>query len=71
MRDGKANSFHFLDHRTTDAKYNMITDTYMTAGNMEGSEPYLACLQAQIDKFGFKVEAVTLDAGYFLNFYHF
>ena len=42
MRDGKPNGFHFLDHRTTDAKYNIITDTYVTAGNMADSEPYLA-----------------------------
>ncbi|MBK5494515.1 IS1182 family transposase [Bacillus sp. TH13] len=68
MRDGKPNGFHFLDHRTTDAKYNIITDTYVTAGNMADSEPYLARLQAQIDKFGFKVEAVALDAGYFTGY---
>lgn len=53
MKDGKPNGFHFLDHRTIDAKYNIITDTYVTAGNMTDSEPYLARLQAQIDKFGF------------------
>ncbi|CAI8828111.1 transposase [Bacillus sp. IT-79MI2] len=34
MRDGKPNGFHFLDHRTTDAKYNIITDTFITAGNV-------------------------------------
>ncbi|EOO27406.1 hypothetical protein IIU_05911 [Bacillus cereus VD133] len=68
MRDGKPNGFHFLDHRTTDAKYNIITDTYITAGNMADSEPYLARLQTQIDKFGFKVEAVSLDAGYFIGY---
>lgn len=42
MRDGKPNGFHFLDHRTTDAKYNVITDTYITAGNIADSEQYLA-----------------------------
>lgn len=68
MRDGKPNGFHFLDHRTADAKYNIITDTYVTAGNMADSEPYLARLQAQIDKFDFKVEAVALDAGYFTGY---
>ncbi len=71
MGYGKPNGFHFLDHRTTDAKYNIITDTYVTAGNMADSEPYLARLQAQIDKFGFKVEAVALDAGYFYKIYDF
>ncbi len=35
---------------------------------MADSEPYLARLQAQIDKFGFKVEAVALDAGYFTGY---
>ncbi|MGK9484422.1 IS1182-like element ISBth7 family transposase [Bacillus tropicus] len=68
MRDGKPHGFHFLDHRTTDAKYNIITDTYVTAGNMTDSEPYLARRQAQIDKFDFKVEAVALDAGYFTGY---
>lgn len=57
---------HFL--RAIEAKYNIITDTYVTAGNMADSEPYLANLQAQIDKFGFKVEAVALDAGYFTGY---
>ncbi|OLR23046.1 transposase [Bacillus cereus] len=68
MRDGKPNGFHFLDHRTTDAKYNSITDAYAMAGNMADSEPYLARLQAQMDTFGFKVEAVALDAGYFTGY---
>lgn len=68
MRDGKPNGFHYLDHRTVDAKYNIITDTFITAGNVADSEPYLARLQKQIEKFGFQVEAVALDAGYFTNY---
>lgn len=68
MRDGKPNGFHFLDHRTTDAKYNIITDTFITAGNIADSEPYLSRLQTQIEKFGFEVEAVALDAGYFTGY---
>ncbi|ALZ64606.1 hypothetical protein FORC13_p121 (plasmid) [Bacillus cereus] len=54
MGDGKPNGFHFLDLRMTDAKHNIITDTYITAENMADSELFLAHLQAQIDKFGFK-----------------
>ncbi|WP_369901461.1 IS1182 family transposase [Bacillus manliponensis] len=68
MREGKPDGFHFLDHRTTDTKYNIITDTYITAGNVADSEPYLARLQSQVEKFGFKVEAVALDAGYFTGY---
>lgn len=44
MRDGKPNGFHFLEHLTTDVKYNIITDTYVTAGNMVDFQPYLAHL---------------------------
>ena len=57
MRDGKPNGFHYLDHRTVDAKYNIITDTCITPGNVADSEVYLARLQAQIQKFQFQVEA--------------
>ncbi|MBG9486870.1 transposase [Bacillus thuringiensis] len=68
MRDGKPNDFHFLDHRTTDAKYNIITDTYVTTENIANPDLYLVWLQAQIDEFRFKVEAVLLDAGYFTRY---
>ncbi len=64
MRDGKPNTVHSLSHRTNNVKYNIITDTYVKAENMADSEPYLPRLQTQIDKFGFKVKAVALDAGY-------
>ena len=63
-RDGKPKGFFYLDHRSVDGKYNIITDTYVTAGNVHDSIPYLERLDYQIDKFGFKVESVGLDAGY-------
>ncbi len=68
MRNEKLSGFHFLDHRTSDAEYNIITDTYVTAENMADSEPYLVRLQAQIDKFGFKLEAVALNTDYFTSY---
>lgn len=68
MREGKPQGFFFLDHRTVDAKYTIITDTFITAGNVSDSEPYLACLQKQIEKFQFCVEATALDAAYFTNY---
>lgn len=63
-RDGKPKGFFYLDHRTVDGKFNIITDTYITAGNIHDSIPYLSRLDHQIKKFGFEVEAVGLDAGY-------
>lgn len=35
---------------------------------MADSEQYVVSLQAQINEFGFKVEAVALDAGYFTGY---
>lgn len=63
-RDGKPKGFFYLDHRTVDEKANIITDTYVTPGNVNDVKPYIDRLKVQIEKFGFSVEAVGLDAGY-------
>lgn len=63
-RDGKPKGFFYLDHRSVDGKFNIITDTFVTAGNVHDSIPYLKRLDHQINKFGLKVESVGLDAGY-------
>lgn len=64
QRDGKPEGFYYLDHRTVDAKYNIITDTHVTAGNVHDAVPYLSRLRRQRERFGFQVEAVALDSGY-------
>jgi transposase len=66
-RDNKQEMFCYLDHRTTDMKFNIITDAYVTPGNVHDSVPYLSRLDRQIERFGFKVEAVALDSGYLTN----
>jgi transposase len=63
-REGKPEGFYYLDHRTTDLKYNIITDVHVTPGNVHDSRPYLERLDRQRARFGFEVEAVGLDAGY-------
>lgn len=63
-RDGKPKGFFYLDHRTVDSKANIITDVHVTPGNVNDVEPYIDRLKTQIDKFGFEVETVGLDAGY-------
>lgn len=68
MRNQKPQGFFYLDHRTVDAKYNFITDTYITPGNVHDATPYLERLAVQKQKFGFPVEAVALDAGYFTGY---
>lgn len=63
-RDGKPKGFFYLDHRTVDAKANIITDVYVTPGNVNDVDPYIDRLKIQKEKFGFDVETVGLDAGY-------
>jgi transposase len=64
FREGKPEGFFYLDHRTTDLKYNIITDVHVTAGNVHDSVPYLERLDRQKERFDFDVEAVALDSGY-------
>lgn len=59
--------FFYLDRRTTDEKLNLITDVYVTPGNVYDSVPYLERLDRQIERFGFNVENVALDSGYLTN----
>ncbi|MGE4265790.1 MAG: IS1182 family transposase [Desulfovibrio sp.] len=63
-RDGKPKGFHYLDHRTVEGRYGLITDTYVTSGAAHDSTPYLDRLDRQRERFGFTVEEVGLDAGY-------
>ena len=63
--EGKPKGFFYLDHRTVDGKHNLITDTYVTAGNIHDSQPYMARLKRQLERFGFNPVGVGLDAGYF------
>lgn len=64
VRDGKPKGFFYLDHRTVDGLCGIITDTYITPGNVHDSIPYLERLDRQRSRFGFDVAAVGLDAGY-------
>ena len=64
VRDGKPKGFFYLDHRTVDNRAGIITDSFVTPGNVHDSVPYLDRLDRQRATFGFAVEAVGLDAGY-------
>lgn len=64
IRDGKPKGFFYLDHRSVDAKHSIITDTHVTPASIHDSIPYFSRLDRQIERFGFEVEAVGLDAGY-------
>ena len=65
-RDQKPQGFFYLDHRTVDGKHNLIMDTHITPGNINDSQPYIARLDATLDKFKLTPLVVGLDAGYFI-----
>ncbi len=64
-RDNKPKGFFWLDHRTEDDKYGIITDTYTTPRNVHDSQPYIARLERQLSRFKLNPIAVGLDTGYF------
>ncbi|MEE2002422.1 IS1182 family transposase [Alkalimonas sp. MEB108] len=64
-REGKPQGFFYLDHRTVDGRHGLITDTFVTAGNVHDSQPYIARLDRQLERFKLDPIAVGLDAGYF------
>jgi transposase len=64
VRDGKPTGFFYLDHRTVDGAFGIITDTFATPANVHDSIVYLSRLDRQKEKFDLGVQAVGLDAGY-------
>lgn len=64
VREGKPKGFFYLDHRTVDGRLGLITDTHATPANVHDSIVYLGRLDRQVERFGFTVGAVGLDAGY-------
>lgn len=62
-REGKPEGFFYLDRRTVDSKHDIITDIFATTGNTNDVKPYLGRRRIQIDKLGFEVKYIGLDAG--------
>ena len=63
-RPGKPNAFCYLNHQTCDSENGIITDVFVTPGNVNDCTHHTECLERQIDKFYFKTEAICADGGY-------
>lgn len=63
-RDNKENGFMYLDHRTVDAKANIIVDCHITPGNVHDSKPYIERIIHIKNVFNFEIKKVALDSGY-------
>ena len=63
-RDNKEKGFMYLDHRTVDAKCNIIVDCHITKGNVHDSQPYIERLEYIKNKFNFRIKECGIDSGY-------
>ena len=63
-RPGKPNAFCYLSHQTCDSENGIITDVYVSPGNMHDSTPHLSRIECVIEKFRFEPEAICADRGY-------
>lgn len=63
-RPGKPKGFHYLSHQTVDGNRGIITDVFVTPGNVCDCVPHAERLKYQMEKFGFRTKEVGADAGY-------
>ena len=63
-RDNKEKGFMYLEHRTVNGKCNIITDAYVTKGNLHDSVVCTDRLEYQKDKLHLNINKVGLDSGY-------
>jgi len=63
-RPGKPNGFHYLSHQTCDSEHGLITDVFVTPGNINDRSVHSERIKTQIDKYSFETEGVCADKGY-------
>jgi len=63
-RVGKPKGFHYLNHQSVDSKSGIITDVFVSPGNVLDFEPYVDRIKYQINKYNFRILEVGLDRGY-------
>ena len=63
-RPGKPNGFYYLSHQTCDSEHGLITDVFVTPGNVNDRTVHSERIQYQLDKYGFETEVISADKGY-------
>ena len=63
-RDNKEKGFMYLEHRTVNGKCNIITDAYVTKGNIHDSAVCVERLEYQQNNLNLNIKKVGLDSGY-------
>jgi len=63
-RAGKPLGFYYLSHQICDSLHGLITDVYVTPGNISDCTVRSKRIQHQIEKYGLSPNAVCADGGY-------
>jgi transposase len=63
-RPGKPGGFHYINHQSVDGKSGIITDVFITPGNVDDCVPFVGRIKHQLDKYGFPIHEVGMDKGY-------
>lgn len=63
-RPGKPSGFHYLGHTSVDAKRGIITDMYVTTGNINDHIPFVERVKALKSRLGLPIGAIGADKGY-------
>ena len=63
-RAGKPLGFYYLSHQTCDSLHGLITDVYVTPGNISDCTVHSKRIQHQMENYGFSPSAICADGGY-------
>lgn len=63
-QEGKPDGFHYREHRSVDSKYNIIVNSYVTAGNVNDSTVLPQVIEGLVGRLGQAPKYMGLDAGY-------
>jgi transposase len=63
-RPDKPQGFHYLSHQSSDGKSGIITDVYVTPGNVNDCVPYVLRIKYQKERYNFPIKEVGIDQAY-------
>jgi hypothetical protein len=69
-RPNKPKGFHYLSHASVDCKHGMITDIYVSSGNVNDKDPFISRLKLQKQKYPLHIRKVVADKGYDSSIVH-
>ncbi|SFJ22603.1 transposase [Thermoflavimicrobium dichotomicum] len=69
-RPNKLKGFYYLGHASIDCKHGIITDLYVSPGNVSDKDPFIDLLKIQKQKYPLPIKKVVADKGYDSSIIH-